>query len=982
MRLVLCLLFLSIHLKPFAQQLQFSNMSELPLPSQECYNIMQDSKGYIWFSSEAGLCKYNGSDLEVFDKRNGLPEGSTYAVTEDKSGRLWFATSKNRILTYHNGQLQEFPFSKKYETQLKGSLELSYLFSFEESGKNYINTGARTFLVDAEMKDFTELFKPDTNARFYLLKKRNGLIPVNGTHQMQTVYVSSKKASVGYVKIIIKDGNKEKEIRFPYDKNSYPYWRILTAHTSGADFFSFENAVFRLNSDMTYTVQEYPDRVQQIYVDKDGALWVGVRKNGVYYYPDSSDMKHCVTALQEYSVTGICEDKEKGVWCTTLEKGVFYSRNKNIINYTNIKGLNKKAALLKYEGGMILSAAEDNELFVINGNEVQRKQYNQNAIFTVSDVLKTNTGWLVSSKTNVFRTNNDFEFKDYIYIPRTSFVAGAYAIVSIRNERLFALQFSTVSEIIGNELFQKTPQGISSAGKCLLYAGNNLLFIGCKEMLCGMDVNTYAVKKINGLEGEVTDMIKSKKGEVWISTKDNGLYKMKDGAAVNISDGLKLNNVRLFDIAEDKYSRIWLASNIGLICINEESLPVIYDQLNGLSSNEVNKVVASNDKLFFSTNEGVSYFSLNADPSNTALPAIFLNTISVNDRVISKNESSYTFQPNENSLSMYFDLLTFKGNKTRMMYMLEGEYTTAAFVESNQLVLNNLNSGKYKLSVHAVNNSQFLSNKPVVIQFEILKPFWKTVWFILLCILLSGILVFVFIKIIINRIRNKEEEKTKMNKLIAEYQLSALQAQMNPHFIFNAINSIQGYILKKNEQQAYDYLAKFSKLIRMVLNHSREKALPLKQELEMLTLYVELEQLRFERSFEFDLNIDQGINQFEVQVPGMLIQPYVENAIWHGLMNLDKNIKGVLSIHISLDNGLLKIVVKDNGVGRELSKMFKNETSHQSVGMKLTEQRLTMINTLQDYENAKVEVSDLYDENKKACGTKVEIVIPVNEDGK
>ena len=479
-------------------------------------------------------------------------------------------------------------------------------------------------------------------------------------------------------------------------------------------------------------------------------------------------------------------------------------------------------------------------------------------------------------------------------------------------------------------------------------------------------------------------VIKTSKGEIWITTKNDGLYLYKNELLINKTSDLKLNNARLFDIAEDKYKRIWLASNIGLVCIKSDDAIFIYDQLNGLSSNDINKVAASDDKLYFSTNEGISHFMLNTNLSNSALPPIYLNSIKINDREIKYEGKSLTLEPNQNSLSLYFDLLTFKGNKTKMLYVLEGANGTTGITESNQLSLNNLYPGIYKLNVYAMNNSQVVSKEPVTIQFEILKPFWKTTWFILVCIVLVSAIIYLIVRIIIKRIRNKEEEKTKINKLIAEHQLSALQAQMNPHFIFNAINSIQGYILKKNEQQAYDYLAKFSKLIRMVLNHSQEKTLSLKQELEMLGLYVELEQLRFENSFDFDLVVDKNISQYETQVPSMLIQPYVENAIWHGLMNLptgqaglDKNKKGSLKVEIKLKDELLKITIEDNGVGREMSNTFRQNTDHKSIGMKLTEERLIMINKLQDYEGATADIIDLYDENKNASGTRVEIVVPI-----
>lgn len=209
------------------------------------------------------------------------------------------------------------------------------------------------------------------------------------------------------------------------------------------------------------------------------------------------------------------------------------------------------------------------------------------------------------------------------------------------------------------------------------------------------------------------------------------------------------------------------------------------------------------------------------------------------------------------------------------------------------------------------------------------------------------------------------------------FQQKLLLSQMNPHFIFNSINSIQNYVLNKNEDLAYNYLAKFSKLIRMVLNNSRENILSLQVEIETLNLYIALEQLRFDNSFVYELKIAEGLDLFAVEIPTMLIQPYVENAIWHGLMNLKNERKGVLKIDISTDANLIKVVIEDNGVGRVRSNEFKKKSIHQSVAMKLTEERLGMINKMENTENVKVIVSDLHDEEQNACGTRVELFLPL-----
>lgn len=244
-------------------------------------------------------------------------------------------------------------------------------------------------------------------------------------------------------------------------------------------------------------------------------------------------------------------------------------------------------------------------------------------------------------------------------------------------------------------------------------------------------------------------------------------------------------------------------------------------------------------------------------------------------------------------------------------------------------------------------------------------------------LLIVSLLILIVVVIIITVLLMKQNRyKALQNSMQLEQQL--LRSQMNPHFIFNSINSIQRYILQNDQQEAYNYLAKFSKLIRLVLKNSQEKTLSLKQELDIICLYVELEQLRFDSKFEFKISKADNVNEDVLNVPCLLIQPYVENAIWHGLMNLDKNKKGKLSIDLVLQGELLKITIEDNGVGRELAKSYKVENGQQSMGMKLTEQRLQMINKLQDYENAKVLIRDLRNEAGVATGTRVEILLPIN----
>jgi len=229
-----------------------------------------------------------------------------------------------------------------------------------------------------------------------------------------------------------------------------------------------------------------------------------------------------------------------------------------------------------------------------------------------------------------------------------------------------------------------------------------------------------------------------------------------------------------------------------------------------------------------------------------------------------------------------------------------------------------------------------------------------------------------------------EEEKQKAQLILmdtqrkmTEIEMQALRAQMNPHFIFNCLNSINRYIVKSDQVTASLYLTRFAKLIRLILDNSNSRTVILTNELEALKLYIEMEALRFDKKFNYSINIDKGISTDNIEVPPLIIQPYVENAIWHGLLHKESD--GRLDIYISMiDDNMLQCVIEDNGVGRIKSQELKSKsaTSKKSLGTKLTENRLNLLNKSAAI-NASVDILDLYNGNGNARGTRIILKIPV-----
>lgn len=251
-------------------------------------------------------------------------------------------------------------------------------------------------------------------------------------------------------------------------------------------------------------------------------------------------------------------------------------------------------------------------------------------------------------------------------------------------------------------------------------------------------------------------------------------------------------------------------------------------------------------------------------------------------------------------------------------------------------------------------------------------PSW--IWGALAASALS--LLLLLIRLGVHQIRREEQLKLAFEKQLSKVEMRALRSQMNPHFIFNCLNSIDYYILKNETEKASDYLNRFSRLIRLILQNSRTHQVNLKDELEALKLYIEMESLRFQGHFFYAIKVQKGLTPVNYEIPPMLLQPYVENAIWHGLLHSDR--PGRLDIVLSLEEKNLICHITDNGIGRDVSQQLNGQSSLKtwSMGTKITEDRLALFEKLYDNE-ATVNIIDLRDTTGQACGTRVELSIPL-----
>lgn len=487
-------------------------------------------------------------------------------------------------------------------------------------------------------------------------------------------------------------------------------------------------------------------------------------------------------------------------------------------------------------------------------------------------------------------------------------------------------------------------------------------------------------------------------GYLWMTADPGGLSRYdnqapegKEFETYSIKDGLPSNHIS--GLGFDASGRLWLTSLNGLASIDVATMSVkrweveygVYD--NGF--HYANLSINTKNEILIGTERGYFSFFPDSLEINSTPPTVVLTDITVLDKKQRRIETLLDNQVlrlkhNENYFSLEFAIVNFiESQRNTVYYILEGDQINwQTMRQSGKIYFSKLNPGKYVFRLKARNADGIWSSNEISIPLIISPPFWKTYWFLFIILALAVGAAYLVFKLKLDQLlresqleNEKQVLKSEMEVKLASLEMKALRAQMNPHFIFNCLNSINRFIIINDNDTASEYLTKFSRLIRLVLDNSRVEQISLERELETLLLYIEMEKIRFVDKLNYSIIVAEQISPSQVLIQPMLIQPYVENAIWHGLMHRKEG--GLLEISIKKDADQLYISIKDNGIGRKKSMALKTRInlSNSSHGMKVTAERLAILNNKLKT-NAKVVVTDLTDENDQPSGTLVELWLP------
>lgn len=963
-----------------AQQYNFKSYSvENGLPYIQIFAMYQDSKGYLWSGGYGGLSQFNGKVFHNYSPKNGLANHYVNAIAEDRDGRIFVGTI-NGLSVIEQKHIKNYSVANGLPSKNVTAI------CTDHEGNMWIGTtdGLCVFKNNA-LKRFAVLPLKNINCLYYHAKSgiwvgtNEGLYNIN--HHSISSYTSQKGLSDNVILSIsqnplthklfvgtknglsVMDIETKKVVRYHVSNGLIDESVLaITCTQSGIVWIGSKSGLISFNGKEFSYFSIRPDNnsnhITSLLMDYEGNLWIGTH-NGMFKYRDKGFTTYGKQeGLGEAFIYQIVGDLEKNIWITTESNGVYRYAQGFFKNYAEKDGLLSncaQSALSMPDGSVWFGTSEGISKLKKNGieNIVYSDGFKMTPPITNIYTDSKHNIWVGGKNGLCCMKKTDHSYQTVYYtLPTTIKNYDVWSIKEDDQGNIWAGTYlAGLYKLVGNTFQNQSgvlKQFIESA---LEIDADNTghIYIATLNGILVVNTRNYSTKIISEKEGLISELVYTLKvsnnnKNLWAGTNqgisridlDKLNHNIIDIESYNKTDGFEGVECNTHGIYEDSNSNLWFGTVNGVIKYSPKEV---------IKNDNLSKTTITNIKLAY---------------TDTILP---------NGAVL-----PYSF----NNISFYFDGICLTNpDKVLYTYKLEGkDKDWSPYSEVNMAKYDNLPAGKYTFKVKSCNNEGIWNVEPTTFSFEIKQAFYKTWWFITGLISLIVTCIIIIFKVRLRQLNKKEKEKLEREVEVSKAELKALRAQMNPHFVFNSLNSIQHYILTRKSEEAVKYLNKFAKLIRTILNHSDKPTVTINQDIESLKLYLELEKMRFDDKFEYRFTIDPAINGDYDEIPPMLIQPYLENAILHGIN--PKAGKGHIEVTIKYTSPFIKISVRDDGIGRFHAKAIQNSqagTVHQSMGMRITEDRVRILNNM-NKSNLSVNIIDLHDPEGEPAGTQVDVFIP------
>jgi ligand-binding sensor domain-containing protein/two-component sensor histidine kinase len=947
-----------------AQDYSYTNYSSKEgLAGSTVYCIQQDKEGFIWFGTETGLSRFDGARFKNFTTTDGLPDNEILRLYVDSKNRVWIIPFKNSICYYWKGRI----YNSDNDTLLRSIGVDSRIRSVQEDRYGNI-------LLAAEY-DLT-IIRPDGKVR--KIKEIDGVKFVTGEAGLTEKGTFKLVLAIGgkdtfceldneTLKLLKRDGRLWAAM---YGLSGsymlFPEWEVIRKPDSILFFHLKRNEI---------TALRVPEHFNSMYKLNDSLFVINAEfKSNIY---NANQKKVVEKYLDGHNITAIFEDAEKSLWFATLAKGVFRLRSRE---FRNISFIDNNSSL------PVFSIQKSNNLIYVGTSNClvwafdprnqslskQRLRPAQNNTRVLSIAKGNQNKLLIATDAGVFEVGKSI---------RMTLFPRAIKTVLFYNDTLLAATATSVSRgVIGTNGEWRQDSLWYNRSTCAIphndgfYAGtlNGLYQInGRKEVVSLGERNPRLKHRISAIAKGANNMI-------WIATYGEGVIGMQnDNIVKHITQdqGLSSNMCRNIFISGDD---LWIGTDKGLnkVVIRENRFTITkFTVADGLRSDIINAVYVDGTMVYVGTSEGITYFD-ERKISQSFGCILRITAINISDKTWDFDTTVFSLPHRDNNIQIEFAGLSYKSaGDITYQYRLIGLDSTWKATREQSLSYPSLPSGDYELQLVAVNKFGIKSEAKTV-AFTIEKLLTEKTWFRLSLLLGAAGCCWFIISLYTRRIRRKEAEKVNTLRKMSELEQMALKAQMNPHFIFNSLNSIQQYVMHKDTAGANKFITDFSSLIRQTLDFSSRQEINLAEDLQYLSTYLELEKTRMENKFEYNICVEDGIVLNDYRIPPMILQPYVENSIRHGI-GYRKDKHGKIVIKIFRQSDQLVCSIDDNGVGRQFANQFKQSRSfnQESKGMSLTATRIEMFNKNSRH---KIELSihDKKDKEGNASGTCVMINFP------
>lgn len=934
------------------------------LPSEQVYRAFQDQQGFMWFCTDRGLSQFDGSNFSTFSVEQGLPDNVVLEVKQANDGAFYCMTLSGKFFILDSGKVKDAPLHNQLSLSSVGNGIMAYsthpvnpiIYSITDGINSYQYVNGK---VVAQPFDF------DQNSQIYF-NKNLGIWAFNQKYRGDNSYYYKENDDA------IQIGVNLDEIDWQRVKTGLNIPKCHWLNTGNSGYLvAIENGLYRVDSNSIWQVHRFEHTILCLEQDMNNQdqYYVGLKNGGLTHFSLSNrGINVLENVLTDCFISDVFHDRSGGIWVTSLFNGIFY--------YPHFVGL-KTLAVWPNE---VITCIDvyDNQIFT--GSNTGNFRVFENGTWKdiykgfepVSSITKVQNSLLVSfTNYSVFFNlqNNEERIHSvgrisYLGLPHTD-VIGSNIISA--GHRLVAL-LSAEGTVLDKKLLVKsmnppsrrTNDVICLNNKAVLATINGLRIFGLSNHA---DSLIYIGSTLVGKNVKAISAYKSQ--SIIAGTAENGIYIYRDGQTKELTYGGNRIYATPNCMALINDSMLALGVNHGIMLLelnNDEIVNIHTINKNiGLQSNKTYSLHRYTDGTFLSSS-GIGLERLNPEEILSAIDApVVLKSVTIDG--IQNKKKRIELKNSFSELRLEYAALDFsKGSFIGYKYRVNKKTANWIYTSSNSISLTSLAPGEYKVEITtAIKNNN--AQGSIIIPIFVKAPFYKTQWFWLISTLCLIAIVLLFSKARIKRIRTIQ----KLFKL--EYR--ALGSQMNPHFLFNALSSIQGFIVNGEKKRANEFIVQFASLIRTNLNLSEINEISVSQELDMLQNYLALEKMRFSDHFDFSIDVGNLSKEDlkDLKVPRMLLQPIVENAILHGVRHLKK--KGQIDIKFSKDDRL-RVEIRDNGIGRIASEKINSEMRRKpkSMATKNIEKRIQLMKEIKR-QKVEMETLDLYDSDGLACGTKV-----------